>query len=272
MSAPIEIYVASFNTRLYTELCVRSLHASADHPFRLTVGDSGSRDGSAELLAQLATDGWLELELSRGPRRHSAWLDGWLAGATARRVLFCDSDIEFRRPGLLGEIASLAERTGAAIVTSEVLPADHYEDADEGITTHLMSRPAPWLMMVDADALRPLQISFEKHTEPCDDYPEGSRTFDVGARLYHEALARGLGHAVLPRRARRSFRHYVGASWRTVRPVGRLRRRTPLDVVQRSLTRLREAQPAPSRHVVAVAGPDAVRVLDAAGDTALASR
>jgi GT2 family glycosyltransferase len=239
----IAVYVASYNTRDYTELCVRSLHRYADRPFALTVGDSGSADGSAELLADLAREGWLALETAPQRRRHAEWLDRWLIEAQTELVLFCDSDIEFRRRGALGAMVDAARRTRAAIVSSGLLPHGHYED--ERRSTHLMPRPAPWLMLVNTLQLRSLQTSYEEHAEPAPEYPEGSRTFDVGGLLYHRALAAGMEHAELGWRLRRRFRHYQGASW--LGPLPGLRWRRPPDaLVARGLRSNRRAQATPS--------------------------
>lgn len=236
---PLPIYVASYNTSLHTELCIRSLHHYAGGPFTLNIGDSDSRDGSAEMLNRLAQEGWLTVESIQAPRLHREWLDHWLQNATAERVLFCDSDIEFLRSGFIAALRA----TRAAIVSPELLAAGRYVDSK--LTTHLMTRPAPWLTMIDAPSLRSLQTSFAEVTEATEEYPEGKRTFDVGGLLYHRALEAGLTYADLGRSFRRYYRHYFGASWRTVGPIGRLRR-DPAKLLERSLEKLRATQPAPS--------------------------
>lgn len=246
--APVQkrlaIYVASYNTRDYTELCIRSLHRYADRPFALTVGDSGSADGSAERLGELARDGWLTLEVVAQPRRHADWLDRWLAQASADLALLCDSDIQFRRRGVLGTMVDVATRTRAAIVSTELLPHDHYED--ERRSTHLMPRPAPWLMLIDPAQLRSLDTSYEEHTEAAPEYPEGTRTFDVGGLLYHRAIDAGMTHVELGRRLSRRFRHYQGASWQQPNRRGLLPRRSPQARLARALAANRRAQPEPS--------------------------
>jgi glycosyltransferase involved in cell wall biosynthesis len=244
VSSPLPIYVASHNTLAYTELCIRSLHRHADQPFDLIVGDSASTDGSRELLGQLARAGWLQLEAISAPRRHAEWLDRWLASATSEYVVWCDSDIEFLRAGILADMRHAARRNDAVIVSPGLLPAGHYED--ERLFTHLMPRPTPWLMLVHVASLRALETSYEEVTEPTEAYSEGSRTFDVGALLYHRAVEAGMRHAHLGWRSRRKFRHFGGASWRAVGPVGRTRRRPAGAVLQTSLEAARRAQPSPS--------------------------
>lgn len=246
--APIPVYVASYSTRAYTEVCVRSLHRFADAPFELVVGDSGSEDGSAEMLEALAADGWLRLERSATPLVHSQWLDRWIATAEEPYVVFCDSDVEFLR-GCLADMRRTAERTDATIVSPRLVPGGPYRD--DRLTTRVMPRPAPWLMMVHAARVRALSTSYEVVTEPAPEYPEAKRTFDVGALLYQRAVARGMSHVSMGRRFARTFRHYENASWGEARPVGRLRRRSAAEVLETSLRRLRIIQPSPSRFAVA---------------------
>jgi glycosyltransferase involved in cell wall biosynthesis len=244
---PVPIYVASYNTRDYTELCVRSLHRYADAPFELVVGDSDSRDGSRELLDELEGEGWLRVERATTRRTHAEWLDRWLAEAPGRHVVFCDSDVQFLG-AFLRDMLRVAERTGAAITSPALHPGGaHHNPA---LLTHLMPRPCPWLMMVDAPRLRTLKTSYEVVTEPSAAHPQGQRTFDVGALLYHRALAAGMSHASMGPRFRRSYRHYANASWGTVKPVGRIRRRSPEQVLQRALTSLRAGQRRPSKLAV----------------------
>jgi GT2 family glycosyltransferase len=245
VESPLPIYIASHNTRSYTELCVRSLHRYADQPFDLLVGDSASTDGSPELLGRLTREGWLGLQTTPAPRRHAEWLDRWLASADADYVVWCDSDIEFLRPGFLGDMRRAAERERAVIVSPGLLPEGHYED--ERLVTHLMPRPTPWLMLVHVPSLRSLQTSYEEVTEPSEAYSEGSRTFDVGGLIYHRAIEAGMRHAGMGWRFRRKFRHFAGASWRDVGPVGRIRPRSAASVLEGSLEATRRAQPRPSR-------------------------
>lgn len=241
---PLPIYVASCNTRDHTELCVRSLHRHADVPFELVVGDSDSRDGSREMLDQLASEGWLRVEHSAKLMWHAAWLDRWLAAAHGPYALFCDSDIQFLR-GCLGDMRRVAERTGAAVVSPGLQTGGPYRD--HRILTRSMPRPSPWLMLVDVPRLRSLNTSYAVVSEPAPEYPEGQRTFDVGSLLYQRALEAGMTHAGMGLLFRRSFRHYENASWGSVRPVGRIRRRSAAELVDRSLRTLRKRQPGPSR-------------------------
>ena len=246
MASPLLwIYVASFNTVAYTELCIRSLHHYADVPFHLVVGDSDSRDGSREMLQSMAEEGWLELETSAARREHAHWLDDWLASAPAEHILFCDSDIQFLRSGFLSTLVHAAQR-GAAIVSERVLPGRHYQDWRA--PTHIVPRPAPWLLLVDAPALRSLGTSFQRMIEPTDRYPEGQVTYDIGAKLYERTLEAGMRHATLGWSFRRRYRHFGNASWgsRSPMPVGRIRRRDATVVLNEGLTEMRRASRRPS--------------------------
>lgn len=242
----LTVYVASWNTAQYTELCVRSLHRYADAPFHLVVGDSDSRDGSAEMLQALADQGWLELDGSPVRLEHTHWLDHWLASTEAEHVAFCDSDMQFLRSGYLSRLARAA-RDGAAMASAEVLRGGHYEDWRG--ETHLMPRPAPWLMLAHAPSLRSLQTSFRMTTEPANEYPEGQKTYDIGSKLYHAVIEAGMSYETLGWRFRRSYRHFGGASWgtRSPQPVGRIRRRHAALVLNQGLEMMRRGSAHPSR-------------------------
>src|ERR1700737_3559135 len=83
-SRTVHVYVASYNTVEATELCIRSMREYAGYPFQLTVGESGSQDGSLTMLMRLKERGWLSLELATQRRIPSEWLEGG-GGGTAPR-------------------------------------------------------------------------------------------------------------------------------------------------------------------------------------------
>ena len=214
-SEPITIYVASFNTRDWTELCIRSLHQSADAPFRLVVGDSGSSDGSLETLTGMARHGWLELHHAREQRHHADWLDEWIATSPTSLALFCDSDVEFRRRRWLSGMVSRLLRTQAAMTCAEMIrECQDFVEPVGGKTVRLMPRPSPWLLLVDVERVRSLRCSFAFRAEPTDEVPEGLRAYDTGAYLYSHSVASGLRCEAMGRAFRRTYRHYGGASWR----------------------------------------------------------
>lgn len=113
----VGIYVASFNTRRFTERCVRSILDHTGPARLLTVGDSGSNDGSRQMLQSYADRGKLRLQVSRKPRDHAWWLDKWLRECRHEYAVFLDSDVEIRRDGWLSRMLERAE--GASIVCAE---------------------------------------------------------------------------------------------------------------------------------------------------------
>lgn len=246
MIPSLTVYVASFNTVGYTELCIRSLHHYADVPFHLVVGDSDSRDGSYEMLNTMAEEGWLELESSPTRREHGHWLDDWVGSVRTQYALFCDSDIQFLGSGVLSGLLNAAKGSSAAIVSERLLPGRHYQDWRA--PTYLLPRPAPWLLLVDAPAIRSLGTSFLRVFEPSDHHVEGQVTWDVGAKLYHHAVEAGMQHASLGRWVRRKYRHFGQASWgaRNPMPVGRIRRRPAAAVLDEGLKKMRGARTRPS--------------------------
>jgi glycosyltransferase involved in cell wall biosynthesis len=213
-SPSVTVHVASFNTRSATELCIRSLRRFADHPFELRVGDSGSSDGSVEMLERMAARGWLELETSDEPRVHSYWLDHWLAICEAEYAVFVDSDVQFLRTGWLRQLVDRARTMGAAVVCGEFLPAGSFTEPVGGRHVHGAARPSPWLFLVRVAPVRALGISFGVAVEEPAAVPEGVVLYDVGGRLFQEAVSQGLSWAEMPERYRRRlYQHFGGLSW-----------------------------------------------------------
>jgi len=56
----VNIIVTSFNRVEATAQCIESIHASTDHPFRLTVVDDASQDASRDYLLQLKRKGRID--------------------------------------------------------------------------------------------------------------------------------------------------------------------------------------------------------------------
>ena len=246
------ICIASWNTAPFTELCVRSLHRTADVPFSLLVGDGGSTDGSRELLEDLERDGWLRLELTHESRHHSDWLDDWLARAPTRHVLFCDSDIEFLRDGWLCAMRRRAQKTNAAIVCAERgVDNPRMIEPVSGEMVHRVAGPSSWLVLVEVAPLRALGVSFGYRAVETNAVPEGKLLYDTAAYLQTRALEAGLRSSAMGRRFRRRYRHYEHASWGSVPSIGRIRRRSASDVVAARLRVARAAQPSPSPLYVA---------------------
>jgi hypothetical protein len=210
------VYVASANTKPVTELCVRSIHRTAGHPFGLVVGDGGSGDGSVPMLRRLETEGWLRLEVAPTWRQHFEWLDGWAARAAARFVVFVDSDVCFVGEGWLAELMATATSTGAALVCAEV----HQEQAGfvhpgSGEVMRLAARPCAHLLLVDRAQVAGIDVSFAPVVVPSPDVPEGFVSYDVAALFFGELDNRGLRWIEMPAEFAARFRHFGGMSWRT---------------------------------------------------------
>jgi glycosyltransferase involved in cell wall biosynthesis len=209
----VRVHVASFNTCAASELCIRSMRASAGIPFALTVGDSGSHDGSQDMLRALEDRGWLDLEVRAG-RKHADWLDDWIRRSDTKYVVLSDSDIQYLRRGWLRELVATADATGAAVVYAERTgEAPNYVHPRTGEVVRLAARPAPWLFLVAADKVSEIDVSFHEDSELRDDLPEGKIVYDVGGLFFREVERRGLALVQMPKAFRRSFRHYAGLSW-----------------------------------------------------------
>lgn len=239
----VHLYVASFNTAASTELCIRSIHRYVARPFALTVGDSGSSDGSLEMLRDFEQRGWLTLDLAPGGRKHAAWLDHWIKTTEADRVVFIDSDVEFRRPSWLGDLLETATHTKAVLICGEVLgeEADYVEPVSHR-RVRLAARPSPSLLMIDPEPLNQLDVSFAFEAVRTDRVPEGMVLFDVAGAVLREIRAHELPWAAMPPAYRSKYRHYGGLSWLPWRGRRGLRKALDLGTIRIRLMLLRMTQ------------------------------
>jgi len=237
----VHVYVASLNTALATELCVRSLRAYAGCSYRLTVGDGGSTDDSLEMLEEFRDRGWLELEVDPSRPRHHQWLERWLARSDGDLLVFCDSDMEFVRPDALRPLVSVAASSGAALTVAEhCLEAGGGREPVTGKPVRMAERFSAWLFAVDPRAVSGFAPSFGFTW--CEDptIPEGNRGFDTGALFLGEINRLDLGYAVMPHLYRRRYRHFTGMTWRPILDVEDDARTAKLHrEIQASLGRLR---------------------------------
>jgi len=213
------VHVASWNTVAATELCVRSMRHYAGHEFDLVVGDGGSTDGSVEMLRRFEQRGWLTLDVAAGGRKHFEWLDIWVAECPARFAVFVDSDVEFLGPDWLRELLDAALDQKAALVCAQMLStAPHFRHPVTGATRTVMGRPAPWLLLLDLDALRDrVDVSF-RYVEVDDADADGGKiAHDVGGAYFVALKDAGLDWVKLPDAYRKKFRHFGGLSWRSAR-------------------------------------------------------
>jgi hypothetical protein len=210
--ALVHVYVASFNTASATELCIRSLRSTVGVPFRLTVGDGDSKDGSLEMLRRFAQRGWLELDVAAGGRRHAEWLDLWVAGCRERYAVFVDSDVVLRRRGWLEELLAAAQENDAAFVSAGMLHPVNPKVDKQGRPLRWMPRPTPWMLLVDVDRARAAGASFGFRAR--DDADSGLRImYDTGAAFLEALRDRGERWVVMPEEWSPCFHHFGGLSW-----------------------------------------------------------
>lgn len=211
----VRVHVATIDTAAATELCIRTLHRHAGHPFELVVGDGGSTDGSIPMLRRFEREGWLTLQIAEGGRRHAEWLNLWMAECPARYAVFVDSDMEFRRTGWLADLVATAERTGAAMVTSRIQTLDDKGHVgSDGAPWRWAPRPTPWLILVDLAQVHGVVETgwgFRLRPDPARD--GGKIAYDTGA-AFLEALDRhGLAWAAMPDGWSDCYHHYGGMTW-----------------------------------------------------------
>ena len=210
----VRVYVASANTSPVTELCIRTIHRYAGHPFELFVGDVGSGDGSVQMLQRLADRGWLRSEVAPGWRQHAEWLDDWVADCDRRFAVFVDSDIAFRAEGWLRRLVGTAATTGAALVCAEVMPElVDYVHPGSGRLMRVARRPSAHLMLLDVARIRALGVSFAARVVEPADVPEGRISYDVGARVLAAMEEHAVPWTVMPPSFREGFVHWGGMSW-----------------------------------------------------------
>ena len=209
-----DVCFASYNTRRMSELCVRSMRKFAGYPFRLSVGDCGSTDGSLAMFQGYATAGQLHLEVAPLGRRHGEWLDHWFRTSEADLLVFCDSDVEYLAPNWLADMVQRAEDTGAALIATRIQALDGvpYVHPGTGAIATLAARPEPWLMMLDLRQLRGKVTTSFLYTEEID--ADGTKVaFDTAAAFFRDTVAAGLSYGEMPTGFSRSFRHYSGLTW-----------------------------------------------------------
>jgi hypothetical protein len=210
------VYVASANTKPVTELCVRTIHRTAGHPFGLVVGDVGSGDGSLAMLRRLESDGWLRLEVAPTWRQHFEWLDDWTSASSARYVVFVDSDVAFVGTDWLAQLVSTATTTGSALVCAELYPEQvEFVHPGGGGVMRLAPRPGAHLLLLDTVQVEQIGVGFAPRTTPSGDVPEGVVSYDVAALFFRELDRRGLRWTEMDASFEATFRHFGGMSWRT---------------------------------------------------------
>lgn len=213
----IEVCIASYNTRMATELTIRSARRQAGVEFRLVVGDGASTDGSLELLRALEAREMLSLQTWSKRVMHKDWLDRWYSTSQADYLVFSDSDVYYRRHGWLRELVEEAEQQGAAIVAGRIQPDWSLRTlwAEGTARTLPGERPEPCLMLLDLRRLRPLvTTSFAYLEEPLAGRPGQKVGYDVGGAFMREARRAGLVCLAMPPSYASAYRHWGGLTWK----------------------------------------------------------
>jgi glycosyltransferase involved in cell wall biosynthesis len=119
----VAVVSVSFNTRELTGFLLWSLRRIVDWPcLEIVIVDNGSRDGSAELLAETDRAGVCALLANDVNRQHGPGLNqgiSWLAsrpGPLPAWIWVLDSDVVAARPDVLSAALAVARGDGAAVV------------------------------------------------------------------------------------------------------------------------------------------------------------
>jgi glycosyltransferase involved in cell wall biosynthesis len=119
----VAVVCASYNTKELTGLLLWSLRRIVRWPdLDIVLVDNGSRDGSADMLAEAARHGVCTLLANDVNRHHGPALNqgiSWLAaqpGPLPGWIWILDSDVVAARPGVLGEARAAAQHQSAALV------------------------------------------------------------------------------------------------------------------------------------------------------------
>jgi glycosyltransferase involved in cell wall biosynthesis len=140
----------SYNTRELTALLLWSLRTIVKWPeLEIVVVDNGSRDGSAQLLAEAEAGGVCTVLANRGNRHHGPGLNqgiSYLASRPGPRpawIWILDSDVVAARPDALSMAVTVARENNAALV-GEPQHDQWHADGRFGLYSLLMDPARAW--------------------------------------------------------------------------------------------------------------------------------
>ena len=210
----VEVFIASLDTALATELTIRSLRNQDRSEYDLVVGDGGSTDGSVEMLKRFEDRGWLRAEYRSDRWGHHDWIEHRITSSPADYLVFCDSDVEFRKADAIRDLVATARRTGSALVAAELCAAGPGVEPVSGAPIVMAQRPSAWLFLVAPPAVRDLNTSFAFSFVRAGGSIEGGLAFDTGAAWFAELRDRQLPWAAMAGSFTRRYHHHAGLSWR----------------------------------------------------------
>jgi glycosyltransferase involved in cell wall biosynthesis len=144
------VLTVSYNTRELTAFLLWSLRTIVSWPeLEIVVVDNGSRDGSAQLLAEASRGGVCTLLANHDNRHHGPGLNqgiSYLASRPAPRprwIWILDSDVVVTRPDALSAAVTVAQEHSAALV-GEPQPDQWHPDGQFGQYSLLMDPAVVW--------------------------------------------------------------------------------------------------------------------------------
>lgn len=211
----VTVFMAHYNTRAMSELAIRSLRLTCRPDVKLVVGDSGSTDGTRQLLSKLEDERLIQrIDLADRPKKHWEWLDDWRQQCATRYAVFVDSDVRFRRPGWLDAMVSVSRLRDAAIIAGEQVPEQPDAMHAGHLPFHFAWRPSPWLMLLDLTLLDDIVVGLQDWSFETEEVGPGLAAFDVGGAIAHAAVVSERRVLCMPEDFRQHFVHYGGMSWR----------------------------------------------------------
>jgi glycosyltransferase involved in cell wall biosynthesis len=147
----VAVVTVSYNTRELTAFLLWSLRTIVSWPeLEIVVVDNGSRDGSAQLLAEAEQDGVCTLLAERVNRHHGPGLNQGISYLAARPgprpewIWILDSDVVAVRPDVLSAAVTTAREHSAALV-GEPQHDQWHPDGRYGLYSLLMDPAVAWL-------------------------------------------------------------------------------------------------------------------------------